>query len=55
MNVKKLVGILVVVLVVFFVVTNPAGASSAVSGIGNWLYGVGQSVTSFFSSISPRS
>lgn len=53
MNVKKLVGLLVVALVVFFIVTNPAGASSAVSGIGAWLYGVGQSITSFFSNIAP--
>jgi hypothetical protein len=53
-NVKKLVGLLVVALVVFFIVTNPGGASSAVSGLGGWLYGVGQNITSFFSSLAPR-
>jgi len=52
-NVKKLVGLLVVALVVFFIVTNPGGASNAVSGIGGWLYSVGQSITSFFSNIAP--
>lgn len=43
----------VVVLVVFFVITNPSGASHMVTGIGHWLYGVGQAITTFFSNISP--
>ena len=45
--------LLVVALVVFFVITNPAGASGVVVGIGNWLYGVGQAITGFFSNIAP--
>ncbi|MCE3553940.1 hypothetical protein LWC33_21090 [Pseudonocardia sp. RS11V-5] len=53
MNVKKLTGLIVIALVVFFIVTNPGGASGAVNGIGNWLYGVGQSVTTFFSNLAP--
>ncbi|MFC5950850.1 hypothetical protein ACFQH9_21500 [Pseudonocardia lutea] len=53
MNVKKLTGLIVIALVVFFIVTNPSGASGAVNGIGNWLYGVGTNITTFLSSLAP--
>jgi hypothetical protein len=52
-NVKKLTGLIVIALVVFFIVTNPSGASGAVNGIGNWLYGVGTNITTFLSSLAP--
>jgi hypothetical protein len=50
-NVKKLVTLLVVALVVFFILTNPMGASNSVSNIGNILYNAAQSVTTFFTSL----
>lgn len=53
MNVKKLVGLLALALVVFYVVTNPGGASSTVTGIGNWLASVGNSVIAFFDGVTP--
>ncbi|WP_181782939.1 hypothetical protein [Pseudonocardia pini] len=53
MNVKKLVGVLLLVLVIFFIVTNPGGASSTVSGIGSWLAGVGNSIITFFQGVTP--
>jgi hypothetical protein len=52
-NVKKLVGILVLVLVIFFIVTNPGGASNTVSGIGGWLASVGNSIITFFQGVAP--
>jgi hypothetical protein len=52
-NVKKLVGILVLVLVVFFIVTNPTGASSTVGGIGGWLADVGNSIITFLGGVLP--
>jgi len=52
-NVKKLVGILVLVLVIFFVVTDPGGASGTVSSIGTWLSGVGNSIITFFRGVAP--
>ncbi|MEK6438106.1 MULTISPECIES: hypothetical protein [unclassified Pseudonocardia] len=51
MNVKKLVTLLVVALVVFFILTNPNGASNSVSNIGNILYNAAQSTTTFFTNL----
>jgi hypothetical protein len=52
-NVKKLVGLLVLALVVFYVVTNPGGASSTVSGLGGWLANVGNNIIAFFDGVAP--
>lgn len=53
MNVKKLTGLIVIALVVFFIVTNPSRASGSINGVGNWLYGVGTNITNFLASLAP--
>jgi Na+-translocating ferredoxin:NAD+ oxidoreductase RnfD subunit len=42
-----------IALAIFWIVTAPGSASSSVNGTGNWLYGVGHSITTFFSGIAP--
>jgi hypothetical protein len=37
--------------VVFFILTNPNGASNSVSNIGNILYNAAQSTTTFFTNL----
>lgn len=48
MDVKKLVGLLVVALVVYFIIVQPAAAANSVQNIGNILKNAADSVTSFF-------
>lgn len=48
---KRILVILGVALLVFFILTNPGGASSSVQNIGNILYNAAQSVTVFFSNL----
>jgi hypothetical protein len=47
-NVKKILTIVAAALVVFFIVTQPAGAAGSIQSIGNILYNAANSVTSFF-------
>lgn len=51
MRAKKIIGLLLLAFVVFFVVTNPAGASDLLKNIGSGLKNVAQSLTSFVQSI----
>ena len=48
---KRLLIIVGVLLVLFFIITNPGGASSVVQNIGNILYDAAQSVTTFFNNL----
>ena len=48
MNLRKIVGLLVVVLLIFFVITQPGAAATSVTNIGDTLYNAAQSITSFF-------
>lgn len=51
MNVKKIVGLLAIALLVYFVVVNPNGAANSVGNIGNLLKNAADSVTTFFTRI----
>ncbi|MHA6796530.1 hypothetical protein ACVGVM_23915 [Pseudonocardia bannensis] len=51
MNLKKILTLLGVALVVFFIVTQPAGAAGSIQNIGNILYNAAQSVTTFFTQL----
>ena len=51
MNVKKLVGLLVVALLVYFVIVQPAAAANSVHNIGGILKNAADSVTSFFTKL----
>jgi hypothetical protein len=50
-NVKKILGLVVIALVVFFIITQPTGAAGSIQNIGNILYNAAQSVTTFFTSL----
>ena len=47
-NVRKLVGLLVVALLVYFVIVQPAAAATSVQNIAGFLRGAANSITSFF-------
>lgn len=47
-NVKKIVGILALALVIFFIVTSPSGAAALLGNIGNILSNAATSIISFF-------
>lgn len=47
-DVKRIVGLLVIALVIFFIVTRPDTAADSVSSIGSTLRGAAESITSFF-------
>jgi hypothetical protein len=49
--VKRVLILVGVALVLFFIITNPSGASAAVQNIGNILYDSAQSVTTFFGNL----
>jgi hypothetical protein len=49
--VKRVLILVGVALVLFFIITNPGGASAAVQNIGNILYDSAQSVTTFFGNL----
>lgn len=51
MNLKKILGFVAIALVVFFIITQPAGAAGSIQNIGNILYNAAQSVTSFFTQL----
>ncbi|MEJ3656761.1 hypothetical protein WEH80_27760 [Actinomycetes bacterium KLBMP 9759] len=48
MNVKKIVGLLAIALLIFFVVTQPDGAANSLSNIVGTLRDAAESVTRFF-------
>ena len=50
-NVKKIVGLLVLALLIFFVVTQPTAAANSVQSIVGWLRGAAVAVTQFFTSL----
>jgi len=50
-NVKRIVGLLVIALVIFFIITQPNAAANSLSSIGNTLRGAAQSVTTFFTNV----
>jgi hypothetical protein len=47
-SVKRIVGLLAIALLIFFVITQPATAAASVQNIGNILRNAAESVTSFF-------
>jgi len=50
-EVKRIVGLLVIVLVAFFIITQPAAAAASVQSILSTLRSAAESVTSFFTRI----
>jgi hypothetical protein len=50
-DVKKIVGLLVIALLIFFVVTQPDGAANSVQNIGTILKNAAESVTRFVTRI----
>ncbi len=50
-DVKKIVGLLVIALLIFFVVTQPDSAANSVQNIGSILKNAAESVTRFFTRI----
>jgi hypothetical protein len=50
-NVKRLVGFLVIALVIFAIITNPTGTAATVQSIGATLASWAESITTFFSSL----
>jgi hypothetical protein len=50
-NVKRIVGLLAIALLVFFVITQPGTAAASVQNIGNMLRDAAESVTSFFTTV----
>ena len=51
MNVKKILGLLAIALLIFFVVTQPASAAASVQNIGGILRDAANSITSFFTKL----
>ena len=51
-NVRKLVGLLVLILVVFFIITRPTDAANTVQDIGNTLAAAGNSIIVFFTTLT---
>jgi hypothetical protein len=50
-NVKKIVGLLAIALLIFFVITNPTGAAGSLQSVGATLQGWAESITTFFTSL----
>ncbi|WP_214407423.1 hypothetical protein [Pseudonocardia lacus] len=51
MNVKKIVGLLAIALLIFFVITQPGAAANTVGNIGDTLRNAAESFTSFFTGV----
>jgi hypothetical protein len=51
MNVRKILGTLAIVLLVFFVISQPGRAAMSVRSIGNSLAGAGQSMIEFVTQV----
>jgi hypothetical protein len=47
-NVKKIVGLLAIALLIFFVITQPGTAATSVQNIGDTLRDAAESITTFF-------
>jgi hypothetical protein len=50
-NVKKIVGLIAIALLIFFVVTQPSAAATSVENITGTLRGAAESVTTFFTEL----
>lgn len=50
-NIKKIVGLIAIGLLIFFVITRPDGAANSVQNIGGVLRDAAESVTTFFTRI----
>ena len=51
MNVRKIVGLLVLALLMFFVISQPTAAADSVQSIGDSLRGAATSITNFFTQL----
>lgn len=51
MNVKKIVGLIAIALLIFFVITQPNGAAESVQNMGGILRDAAESITSFFTQL----
>ena len=47
-NVKKIVGLLAIALLIFFIITQPSTAAASVQNIGSILRNAAESITNFF-------
>ena len=52
LNVRKLLGLLALILVVFFIITQPASAATTVQNIGNTLAEAGNAIITFFTNLA---
>jgi hypothetical protein len=50
-NVKKIVGLIAIALLIFFVITQPNGAAESVQNMGGILRDAAESITSFFTQL----
>lgn len=51
MNVKKIVGVLAIALLVFFIITQPGSAANSLQNIGGILADAANSVVTFFTEL----
>lgn len=51
MNVRKMLGTLAIVLIVFFVISQPGRAATSVRSIGNGFAGAGSSIIDFVAQV----
>ena len=51
MNLKRIVGFLVIALVIFFVITQPTSAANSVQSIGSTLRNAAESITTFLTQL----
>lgn len=51
MNLKKILGILAIVLIIFWIVTRPDSAAGSVESLGGTLHDWADNVTTFFTEI----
>ena len=51
MNAKKIVGLLAIALLIFFVITQPSSAAASLSNIVAFLRNAAESITSFFTQL----
>lgn len=51
MNVRKIVGLLALALLIFFVVTQPGSAANSVQKIGGFLVNAANSLVTFFTEL----
>jgi hypothetical protein len=51
MNAKKILSWVLIIFVVYYLATQPAGAAHFVHGVFNWLHGAGNSLSTFVNSL----